>query len=67
MQKLKISIFDDPLIVNKTFSQTKFIIGKYDFAHIMGFQYTKRQILVKFEIISCFVFNFQKQSPRGVL
>ena len=24
----------------------------------MTFQYTKRQIFVKFEIISCFVFNF---------
>ena len=32
------SIFDSPLIVNQTFSQTEFIIDKSDFAHIMHFQ-----------------------------
>ena len=36
-QKLKITIFDGPLIVNQTFSQTKYLIGKSDFAHIMNF------------------------------
>ena len=36
--KIKNSIFDSPLIVNQTFSQTEFIIGKSYFAHIMHFQ-----------------------------
>ena len=36
-QKVKNSIFDDPLIVNQPFSQTKYTIGKSDFAHIMHF------------------------------
>ena len=36
-QNLKNGIFDSPLIVNQTFSQTGFIIGKSDFAHIMNF------------------------------
>ena len=36
--KLKISIFDSPLIVNQAFSKIEFIIGKSDFAHIMHFQ-----------------------------
>ena len=36
--KTKKSILSCPLIVNKTFSQTEFIIGKSDLAHIMHFQ-----------------------------
>ena len=36
-QKLLNIIFDGPLIVNQTFSQTKFVIGKSDIAHIMHF------------------------------
>ena len=36
-QNLKNKIFDGPLIVNQTFSQTEFVIGKSDFAHIMHF------------------------------
>ena len=36
-QKLNNSIFDGPLIVNQTFSQTEFIIGKSNFANIMHF------------------------------
>ena len=36
-QKLKNSIFDGPLIVNQTFPQTEYVIGKSDFAHIMHF------------------------------
>ena len=36
-QKLKNSIFDGPLIVNQTFSQTEYIIGKSKFARIMHF------------------------------
>ena len=36
-QKLNNSIFDGPLIVNQTFSQTEFIIGKSNFANIMYF------------------------------
>ena len=35
--KLKISIFDSPLIVNQIFSQTEFNIGKSDSALIMHF------------------------------
>ena len=35
--KVKKSIFDSPLIVNQTFSQTKFIINKSSFPHIMHF------------------------------
>ena len=31
------SIFDGWLVVNETFSQTEFIIGKSDFAHIVHF------------------------------
>ena len=31
--KNKNSIFDTPFIVNQTFSQTKVIVGKADFAH----------------------------------
>ena len=37
-QTLKNKIFDRPLILNQTFSQTKFIIGKSDSAHITQFQ-----------------------------
>ena len=37
-QKLNNSIFVSPLIVNQTFSETEFIIGKSGFAHIMHFQ-----------------------------
>ena len=33
-KKFKNSIFDSPLIVNQTFPQTEFIIGKSYFAHI---------------------------------
>ena len=33
----KNSIFDSPLILDHTFSQTKFAIGKSDFTHIMPF------------------------------
>ena len=33
-QKLKNTIFDGPLIVNQTFSQTEYFIGKSDFAHM---------------------------------
>ena len=36
-QKVKNSIFDGPLIVNQPFSQTEYVIGKSDFAHIMHF------------------------------
>ena len=36
-QKLKNTIFDGPLIVNQTFSQTEYFIAKSDFAHIMHF------------------------------
>ena len=36
-QKLKNTIFDGPLIVNQTFSQTEYFIGESDFAHIMNF------------------------------
>ena len=32
------NIFDNSLIVNKTFSQTEIIIGKSDFAYIVYFQ-----------------------------
>ena len=38
MKKSKNSILDCPFIVNQTFSQTEFVIGKSDFAHIMNFQ-----------------------------
>ena len=50
-QKLKSSIFDELLIVNQTFSQTEFIIGKLYFAHIMHFHQTKCLIFVKLEIM----------------
>ena len=36
-QKLNNRIFEGPLIVNQTFSQTEFIIDKSGFAHIMNF------------------------------
>ena len=36
-QKLNNIIFDGPLIVNQTFSQTEFIIDKSGLAHIMNF------------------------------
>ena len=38
-QKLKSSIFDSPLIVNQTFSQTEFVIGKSGVAYIMHFSF----------------------------
>ena len=34
----KKNIFDSPLILNQTFSQTEFVIGKSGFVHIMHFQ-----------------------------
>ena len=37
MNKIKNNIFDGPLIVNQTFLQTEFDIGKSDFSHIMDF------------------------------
>ena len=37
MQKLENSLFNDPLIVNQTFSQTEYAIGKADFAYVMHF------------------------------
>ena len=36
-QTLKISIFDGPLIINQTFLQIEYFIGKSHFAHIMHF------------------------------
>ena len=51
-QKLKNNIFDGPLILNQTFSQTEFIFGRSDFAQIMHFPQTKYLIFVKFENIS---------------
>ena len=36
-QKLENSLFDDPLIVNQTLSQTEYVIDKSDFAHVMHF------------------------------
>ena len=45
-------IFGRPLIINQSFSQTTFIIGKSDFAHIMQFQQIKYLIFVKFKNIS---------------
>ena len=50
-QKVKNSIFDDPLIINQPFSQTEYIIGKSYFAHITHFHQTKCLIFVKFENI----------------
>ena len=35
---LTIVIWNNPLIVNPTFSKTEIVIGKSDFAHIMHFQ-----------------------------
>ena len=43
-EKLKNSIFKGPLIVNQTFSQTKFDIGKSDFAHVMHYAFSLNQI-----------------------
>ena len=51
-QKLKNGNFENPFIVNQTFSQTEIIKGKSDFAYIMHFQSTKCLIFVKFENIS---------------
>ena len=45
----KKNIFDSPLILNQTFSQTEFVIGKSGFVHIMHFQLTKCLIFVKFK------------------
>ena len=50
-QKLKNSIFDSPLIVNQTISQTEFVISKSGFV-FMHFQYAKCLIFAKFENIS---------------
>ena len=50
-QKFKNTIFDGPLIVIQTFSQTEDFIGKSDVAHIMNFHSTKCLIFVKFENI----------------
>ena len=36
-EKLKNSIFDDPLIANQIFSQISFVINKTDFAYIKHF------------------------------
>ena len=30
-------MLDSPLVINQTFTQTEFAIGKLDFAHIMHF------------------------------
>ena len=48
--KLKNAIFNGPLIIDQTFSQTEFIIGISYFANIMNFD--KCLIFVKFENIS---------------
>ena len=37
MQKLENSLLSDSLIVNQTFSQTEYVIGKSDFAYVMRF------------------------------
>ena len=49
--KIKNSIFDGPLIVNQTFSQTEFVIDKSYFAHIMHFHQNICPIFVKVENI----------------
>ena len=36
-QKVKNTIFDNPLIVNQPFLETEYVLGKSDFAHIMHF------------------------------
>ena len=62
----KKNIFDSPLILNQTFSQTEFVIGKSGFVHIMHFQLTKCLIFVKFKSLKIlaikqwFPFNFAK-------
>ena len=51
-KKAKTKIFDGPLIVNQTFSQTEFVTEKSDFPHIMHFYSTKCLLFVKFKHIS---------------
>ena len=49
-QTLKNDIFDSPLIINQTFSQTEYVIGKSDFIYIMHFQQTKYLIFLDFVV-----------------
>ena len=49
---MKNSIFDSPFIEKQNFSQTEFIIGISDFAHIMHFEQNKCLTFMKFENIN---------------
>ena len=59
-QRLNNSIFNGPLILNQTFSQTEYIIGKSDFARIMHFYESKCLIFVKFFFLSGFLHRYRR-------